>query len=357
MKTFGCNFSVDIFAQLFELVIVLNIIKLNDGRYYEAHYTCCTFNTRRQNTRRGLTRIQITPCYKTNFTKDWSSYWFYVKVDMSTVPGYEGPTHAFSTPIEALTAICTASYNHRAARIRNYESAFHLASTILGGCDIIEEFTTAQVWSISYGWAPTEIVNFNVNWAAQEVPFPRFGLQLRDRQSANKFMIEVERKVNAMIDEYTMNEYKEYKNLVKHKRRINRVFSEICGHKSFRSRRPGRTMKMPAVAVASCSAAPLKAPRRRSSKNSKVNIDETTSSSVQPAKPKSLESTKRKRKSSKHVSDVELQAATSLAQMSRKKAKNLLRRLLLLKFDEFVLPLMRTPSRNLARKVFLFGLY
>jgi hypothetical protein len=47
-----------------------------------------------------------------------------------------------------------------------------------------------------------------------------------------------------------------------------------------------------------------------------VNTDETTSSSVQPTKTKSLESTKRKRKSSEQVSDVELQAASSLAQMS-----------------------------------------
>jgi hypothetical protein len=96
-------------------------------------------------------------------------------------------------------------------------------------------------------------------------------------------MIEVERKVNAMIGEYTMSEYKAYKNLVKHKRRINRVFSEICRHKSFCYRRPSRTVKIPGVVVASCSDAPLKAPRR-SSKKSKVNIDETTSSSVQPAK-------------------------------------------------------------------------
>jgi hypothetical protein len=29
-----------------------------------------------------------------------------------------------------------------------------------------------------------------------------------------------------MISEYTMNEYKAYKSLVKHNRRINRVFSE-----------------------------------------------------------------------------------------------------------------------------------
>jgi hypothetical protein len=129
-----------------------------------------------------------------------------------------------------------------------------------------------------------------------------------------------------MIGEYTMNEYKAYKNVVKHKKRVNRVFSEICGDKSFRSRRPGRKMKMPAVAIASCSAMPLKAPRR-SSKGNKLNIDETTSSSVQPAKTKSLESSKRKQKSSEHVSDVELEAASSLAQMGQKKAKKAVKKL------------------------------
>jgi hypothetical protein len=38
-------------------------------------------------------------------------------------------------------------------------------------------------------------VNFNVNWAAQAVPFPRCGLQLRDGQSADDFMTKVEKKV------------------------------------------------------------------------------------------------------------------------------------------------------------------
>jgi uncharacterized protein YktA (UPF0223 family) len=92
-------------------------------------------------------------------------------------------------------------------------------------------------------------VNFNVNWAAQEVPFPRFGLQLRDVQSADDFMLEIERRVNLMIGEYTMNEYKAYKNLVKNKKRINRVFSEVCEEKSFRSRRRGRKLPLlwPAV--------------------------------------------------------------------------------------------------------------
>jgi hypothetical protein len=53
----------------------------------------------------------------------------------------------------------TAEFNQRALGIRKCESAFHLASTILGGRDIIEEFVAARVWPISSGWVPTEIVH------------------------------------------------------------------------------------------------------------------------------------------------------------------------------------------------------
>jgi hypothetical protein len=74
MKTFKCTFGADIFARPFELVIEKDILKLDDGQYYKANYACCTFNTHRQNSRKGLTRIQLVPCCKTNFPKDWSSY-------------------------------------------------------------------------------------------------------------------------------------------------------------------------------------------------------------------------------------------------------------------------------------------
>jgi hypothetical protein len=184
---------------------------------------------------------------------------------MSEVPGYEGPAYPLSCSIAPLTVVNAAEFNHRAVGIRNCESAFHLASTVLGGRDIIEEFVAAQIWPISCGWAPTKIMYFNVNWATQEVPFPKFGVKLREGQSADAFMVEIEKRVTLMIGEYTMNEYKAYKALVKHKRRINRVFTEVCGDKSFNSRRPGRKLKVPAVAIASCSAAPISAPRRRSS--------------------------------------------------------------------------------------------
>jgi hypothetical protein len=202
-----------------------------------------------------------------------------------------------------------------------------LTSTILGGRDIIKEFLAADVWLISYRWAPTKIVNFNINWAMQVVPFPRFGIQLKDGQSAEEFMNEVEKKVNAMIGESTMNEYKAYKNLVKLKKRINRVFSEVCGEKSLRSRRPGLTVKVPAVVVVSCSVAPLKASQRRSSKKNNGDTDETSSSTVCPEKSRSPQSNKRKRKSSEVVSNAEMQAASSLAQLSRKKTKKAVKKI------------------------------
>jgi hypothetical protein len=72
-----------------------------------------------------------------------------------------------------------------------------------------------------------------------------------------------------MIGESTMNEYKAFMNLVKHKKRINRVFFEVCGDKSLCSRRSGIKMKASAVAVASYSSGPPKTSKKSSSKKRK----------------------------------------------------------------------------------------
>jgi hypothetical protein len=72
--------------------------------------------------------------------------------------------------------------------------------------------------------------------------------------------------------------------------------------------------KVPAVAVASCSAAPPKAPRKKSSKKGKSSAGDT-SSIVRPEKTKSLESSKQKHKASEGIFDAEIQAASSLAQL------------------------------------------
>jgi hypothetical protein len=140
-----------------------------------------------------------------------------------------------------------------------------------------------------------------------------------------------------MIGESTLNEYKAYKNLVKHKKRVNRVFSELCAETAFRSRRPGVDKKAPAVAVASCSTAPPKAPRIKSSKKGKSSTSDTSSAIVRPDKTKSLESSKRKLKASEGVSDAEIQAALSLAQLGSKKAKKVIKKVVASLFVVFLL--------------------
>jgi hypothetical protein len=67
------------------------------------------------------------------------------------IPDYNGLANPFSIPIEALTTISTTSNNQRAVGIRNCESMFHHASTIVGGGDLIEEFVAANIWPISHG--------------------------------------------------------------------------------------------------------------------------------------------------------------------------------------------------------------
>jgi hypothetical protein len=123
-----------------------------------------------------------------------------------------------------------------------------------------------------------------------------------------------------MIGKSTLNEYKAYKSIVKHKKRVNRVFSELGAETALRSRPPGMDKKISVVVVAVCSAAPPKARRSRASKKEKAkSCAGDTSSVVRPGNTKSLESSKRKRKDSEDIFDAEIQAASSLAQLSRKK--------------------------------------
>jgi aspartate/methionine/tyrosine aminotransferase len=122
MKTFKCTASVDVFTRLFELVIEKDILMLSDENYYEADYGCCIFNTRRKNSFQHITRIQLASCSKTNLSKDWRSYWFYLKVDMSKIPGYTGPAYPLYSPIDPMTTITTAIYNALTLGFKSYEN-------------------------------------------------------------------------------------------------------------------------------------------------------------------------------------------------------------------------------------------
>jgi hypothetical protein len=104
-----------------------------------------------------------------------------------------------------MIATSTTSYNSRVLGFKSCENAFFLASTILGGRDVIKKFVAAGVWPLSNGWKPSNIVFLDVDWTSQKVPFQRFDLRLKDGQSLEDFILEIEEKVNEMVGESTRN--------------------------------------------------------------------------------------------------------------------------------------------------------
>jgi hypothetical protein len=270
-----------------------------------------------------LPTFQLAPCSKSNLPEDWCSYWFYVKTDMSMIPGYTGLAYPFCSPVSPLTVVSTATFNRRVSSFKSGENGFFLASTILGGRDVIEEFVAAHIWPLSHGWNPSEIIHLEVDWASQKVPFPRFGLRLEDGQSLNDFILKVEEKVTEMVSEYTLNEYKALKYVVKHKRRVDSVFLELGVETTLRSRPPGIDKKAPTPAAAGSSAAPPKSQRKRALRKEKAKdgAGDASSPAICSSKTKSLKSSKRKRKSSGGTSEAEVQAASGLAELGRKKGQ------------------------------------
>jgi hypothetical protein len=77
-----------------------------------------------------------------------------------------------------------------------------------------------------------------------------------------------------MVGESTLNEYKSFKALVKHQKRVNRVFSEFGAETTLRSCPPSVDKKVPAVAIASCLAVHprLQEEKRRRKEQEKVKL-------------------------------------------------------------------------------------
>jgi hypothetical protein len=112
-------------------------------------------------------------------------------------------------------------FNRKTPDFMTAENIFGFACRILGGHDVLEEFIAARIWPIVHGWGTKEIVELSIDWAHKKVHFPRFGLRLRDDQTLEDFIAEVEAKVCELVGEFTLNEYKAFRFLVKHKKRVN----------------------------------------------------------------------------------------------------------------------------------------
>jgi hypothetical protein len=61
MKIFGCNLSVDAFARFYELVIVPDVIKVNDGQFYEVSTHAAPSTPGAKTPEKGLHEFRLLP--------------------------------------------------------------------------------------------------------------------------------------------------------------------------------------------------------------------------------------------------------------------------------------------------------
>jgi hypothetical protein len=127
-----------------------------------------------------------------------------------------------------MTAVSTAYFSRKSQDFKKGEDMFYFTCTILGGRDAIKEYVAASIWSLSFRWQPKKIVYLSVDWVPCKVPFPRFDLRLSEGQSLDDFIFLVEELVVVMVGKFYLSEYKQFKNIVKHKHRVNRVFVELA---------------------------------------------------------------------------------------------------------------------------------
>jgi hypothetical protein len=53
LKTFGCSPTIDAFTRFYELVIIPEVVRGEDGQFYHSQHACCTFNTRSRTPDKG----------------------------------------------------------------------------------------------------------------------------------------------------------------------------------------------------------------------------------------------------------------------------------------------------------------
>jgi hypothetical protein len=62
-----------------------------------------------------------------------------------------------------VTTVSTATFNRRVCSFKRAKNSFYLASTILGGHDVIEEYVAMCIWNLAHGWSPSEIICLDVD--------------------------------------------------------------------------------------------------------------------------------------------------------------------------------------------------
>jgi hypothetical protein len=218
-RTFAGNNDVETFVRHFEIHWARRLVKVDDEDK-EAQYGCCTFQTRRL--AKNQAPVELAPTYKNKWANRWTSYWFYVPIEVigrnskqEEVTTFDLASRMVDLGVELSPELTKASRSSAST------IAFYQATHVITTRDALEEFVAADVWPCQPQWGSWA---FKMQWLPgldDDVRSPIFNVKRPKDMSDEEIVAEVEKRVVQMIGNFTHKEWECAQRILKHQGRVN----------------------------------------------------------------------------------------------------------------------------------------
>jgi hypothetical protein len=181
-----------------------------DGVELVAQYGNCTFMAKRQ---QEGSRLEISYYQKNKWDRDWMEYWFYIQtysVNRSFEDGTKVVCHPLASVMSEMKPLSKVALSEETTPEREAcDRVFALACWYSGGRDLVEEMVASNCWPLSKKQPEftIEMVNVPVYGPVEGVPFPRFGIELKEGEDKKAFATMVEDGAREIVGKITDKEY------------------------------------------------------------------------------------------------------------------------------------------------------
>jgi hypothetical protein len=204
-RTFAGDNDVETFVRHFEIHWARRLVKVDDEDK-EAQYGCYTFQTRRL--AKNQAPVELAPAYKNKWANRWTSYWFYVPIEVIGQNSKQEEVITFDLASRMVDLEVDLSPElTKASRSLASTMAFYQATRVITTRDALEEFVAADVWPCQPRWGSWAL---KVQWLPGldgDVRSPIFNVKRPKDVTDEEIVVEVERKVVQMIGNFTHKEW------------------------------------------------------------------------------------------------------------------------------------------------------
>ena len=192
----GGDPSAEVFAKRYELHHQKRKVVV-DGRQMNGQFGCLSFHPNRF----CEDPVKLTPAIKNKWSDGWTRNWFYCNVSM--IPSRHGGkgTHLLQSYMNPLNFVAQAPRD--CAKDDPNDAAFVVAAKTIGGRDVVEEYTTCDIYPLAQDWELGAAPMALTPKSKVEAPLPKFNLQRLSKKSDAIFVRLVAERAEKLLGKYT----------------------------------------------------------------------------------------------------------------------------------------------------------